>query len=403
MNPTHSSHSQAAHVREAEQGRLRRLLECADTPAFVIDEVTIAQRLQIVDLVKKACGVKFLYTLKPLADAAVMRLMVPHVDGFSASSLFEARLARDVLRNRGTVHVTTPGFRPDEIEMLAEACDYVTLNSLPQLERYRDLLRGRTHVGLRVNPKLSFADDERYDPCRRSSKLGVPIEQLTGAADRARDSLRDVTGLHLHNNCDAKRFQPLLKTVRRIMAKLPALLRRIEWLNMGGGYLFDSVRELPQFYRAVELIRSAHDIDVFVEPGAALVREAGYLVSSVIDLFESDDATVAVLDTTVNHMPEVYEYQFEPDVLGHDDDAEFEYVLAGSSCLAGDVFGVYGFAEPLRVGSRIAFANVGAYTQVKAHMFNGINLPALYRLAASGELVLRKRFTFEDFLTRVGE
>ena len=55
-----------------------------------------------------------------------------------------------------------------------------------------------------------------------------------------------------------------------------------------------------------------------------------------------------MLDTTVNHMPEVFEYQFRPDVLGHNDAGAYEYVLAGMSCLAGDIFGEYRFDAPLR-------------------------------------------------------
>ena len=95
----------------------------------------------------------------------------------------------------------------------------------------------------------------------------------------------------------------------------------------------------------------------------------------MIDLFRADGKSIAVLDTTVNHVPEVFEYQFEPDVLGHDDDAEYEYLLAGSSCLAGDLLGDYAFRRPLRIGSRVVLTNVGAYAMVKSHMFNGINLP----------------------------
>ena len=121
------------------------------------------------------------------------------------------------------------------------------------------------------------------------------------------------------------------------------------------------------------LLRSKYGVDVFIEPGAAFVRDAGYIDRDGHRPVPCDGREIAVLDTTVNHMPEVFEYQFEPEVLGHDDEAEHEYILAGSTCLAGDVFGLYGFDEPLEIGSRVVFAEAGAYTTVKSHMFNGIN------------------------------
>ena len=73
------------------------------------------------------------------------------------------------------------------------------------------------------------------------------------------------------------------------------------------------------------------------------------------------------------------------------------------TCLAGDVFGEYAFDEPLEIGSRVIFANVGAYTLVKAHMFNGVNLPSIYAYTTEGKLELKKRFTYEDFKSRCGD
>ena len=99
-------------------------------------------------------------------------------------------------------------------------------------------------------------------------------------------------------------------------------------------------------------------------------------------------------------MPEVFEYDFEPDVIGHEDGAPFRYILAGSTCLPGDVFGDYAFPDPLAVGDRVTFKNAGAYTLTKAHMFNGVDLPAIYALTESGEIQLKKEFGYSTFADR---
>ncbi len=124
------------------------------------------------------------------------------------------------------------------------------------------------------------------------------------------------------------------------------------------------------------------------------------MVAQVVDLFESDGVQVAVLDTTVNHIPEVFEYQFSPDVVDDTNEGRYCYILAGATCLAGDVFGEYAFDTPLVVGSRVTFTGVGAYTLVKSHMFNGINLPTIYARTPAGELTLHKQFDYEDFRQR---
>jgi carboxynorspermidine decarboxylase len=371
-----------------------------ETPAFVIDERRIVRRLERAARLRDNCGCMLLYTLKPLSLGFVLELMKPWVDGFATSSLFESRLARSVCGNDGTVHITTPGFRPHELAELSASCDHVAFNSLSQLERFGGELGGPNQVGLRVNPQLSLVDDERYDPCRRHSKLGVSLDELRRQWRRRPELLAIVGGLHFHTNCEATTFGPLRRTILRLEKYLGKRLPHLQWINLGGGYRLGSPARAGLLARSVRRLRRRYGLTVYIEPGTALVADAGYLVTTVIDLFKAEGQAVAVLDTTVNHVPEVFEYQFEPDVLGHVDDGDHEYLLAGSSCLAGDLLGVYTFELPLSIGSRIVLANVGAYTMVKAHMFNGINLPTVYSVSPDGQLVLRRRYTYEDFLER---
>jgi carboxynorspermidine decarboxylase len=372
-----------------------------ETPAFVVDHRRVVEAMRQVDAIKADTGCRFLYALKPLADTGSLRLMKGHVDGFAASSLFEATLARTILGEAGSVHITTPGFRPDEMVRLGSVCDYVVLNSMSQFQRFRNALLGRTSIGVRINPELSFVKDARYNPCRSRSKLGVPMRQLTQAFWADSELRAALTGIHFHSNSDATTFTPLLKTVRHIVRNMDPVLRRMSWVNMGGGYLFNQAN-LEPLYDAIGLLRDRYGIDVFMEPGAAIVREAGSLVATVIDMVKNDGEVLAFLDTTVNHMPEVYEYQYEPDVLGHHKKGRYRYQLVGSTCLAGDIFGKYAFDTPLEIGSPVVFPNMGAYSLVKAHMFNGVNLPTIYTVTQAGDLHLQKRFTYDDFLSRCG-
>jgi carboxynorspermidine decarboxylase len=414
----------------------------------VIDLREIDCAMQTVTRVRNAAVCRVLYALKPLAHPAVLRTMIGHVDGFACSSLFEARLARSILGTRGSVHITSPGLRTDEAETLGSLCDHVVFNSLGQALRLRSALPATARLGIRINPGLSLVDDDRYNPCRPFSKLGVPIERLARMTSRGK-VLPGLSGLHFHTNCEGTSLVPLLRTVERVIDRLDPLLRGLEWINLGGGYSLNAfagsrdntrrvrgssqaqcvppldkgglggvsaalTRATPPYpalsmggsagplIEVVRRMREEFGLTVYIEPGAALVRSAGWLVAAVIDLFKSGGKKVAVLDTSVNHMPEVFEYQFEPDVLGDHARGEHEYLLVGGTCLAGDVFGEYGFDEPLRLGSRIVFPDAGAYTLVKAHMFNGLNLPIIYTLEADGTLGPGHRFDYRDFLRRSG-
>ncbi len=366
------------------------------TPVFIYDENEIQKKLCNI---RKIPNCKILYSLKPCVLAEVLCLMSPFINGFSVSSLFEAMLAKEVVQNHDVIHMTTPGLRPDEIENISEICDYISFNSIPQWRAYSDKLRSGIKQGLRINPQLSFIEDDRYNPCRLHSKLGVQFAELLLELNDA-SFIKNISGFHFHTNSESTDFNNLLETVKHIEANLPGALRKISWINLGGGYLFDKSENTEALTEAITLLTTKYGLDVFLEPGRGIIEDAGYIVASVVDLFKSDNRVIAVLDTTVNHIPEVFEYQYKPAVGGESQSGKYRYILAGASCVAGDIFGEYKFDEPLKIGSTIIFENMGAYTLVKANMFNGINLPSIYAYSLEGKLVLKRSFDFVDFLSR---
>lgn len=372
------------------------------TPAFLYDEGAILQAISDARQTIGQSHCQLLFPLKSFSISEALHSMAPLVDGFSVSSFFEAKLARDILGNHKSVHITTPGFRPDEIPIISELCDYISFNSLSQWERYNKEISSKASCGLRINPELAFVKDERYNPCRKGSKLGVPLCKLSEISNDGYKPLHEVRGLHFHTNCESTDFDQLFQTVVHIDANLPKLLGQVDWVNLGGGYLFESAKNLDKLIEAIALLRDKYDVEVFFEPGKAIVGSAGYIVSSVIDVFENDGQTIAVLDTSTNHMPEVFEYGYRPDVMEESTDGKYKYILAGATCLAGDLFGEYRFDEPLKIGSRITFVDMGSYTLVKSHMFNGVNLPTIYAYTLDGKLELKKQFNYEDYKSRWG-
>lgn len=364
------------------------------TPAFVYDESGILSAVRALQRARGFGKVGVLYSIKSFPFLPALQLLRPWVDGFSVSSLFEARLAAEA---GGSLHITTPGLRAEELGEIAGLCGYIAFNSLEQFCRLQPVLQNPSAAGVRVNPELSFLHDRRHDPCREFSKLGIPADELTAAVTRDVLLCVRIRGLHVHNNFSSRSFDPLKKTVALLENKLKGLLPQLEWVNLGGGYLFETEADLAPLIAIARRLRKIYGIQVFFEPGKALVGEAGYLVATVIDLFQRQGKTVAVLDTTVNHHPEVFEYQIRPVPAWREPERGRPVILVGSTCLAGDLFGEYRFAKPPRLGDKVAFAKVGAYSLVKANRFNGYNLPNVYAWDGAGAPRLLKRYGYEDF------
>jgi carboxynorspermidine decarboxylase len=369
------------------------------TPAFVFRP---SQAISQIDLLRSSlndCEFRLLYSVKACNLWPVITALSPYVDGFSVSSLFEAQLVAHAANEANIVHLVTPAVQERWLTGDVKI-SHVILNSLTQWASVKRGVDDGRKWAIRMNPRQTIVEDARYDPCRKHSKLGVDLSKIVAAWSGG--GLSGMTGLHVHNGCLCESWLSLKECVLRLASEMPAMMSELRWINLGGGYTWTPATDFVPLIESIQMLTDKFGLDVFLEPGAGIVNESACLIASVIDILESDGENVAILDTTVNHLPEVFEYQFEPDVIEHDDAGEHRYILAGCSCLAGDLFGHYSFIRPLKIGSRVTFANVGAYSLVKANMFNGINLPSIYVVDEEGNLELNRMFGFDDFAARCG-
>lgn len=372
------------------------------TPALVYDASVIHQKLSIINDLQKRVQFDLIYSIKSASFSALLKFIEPNVQGFSTSSWYESKWVREIFGTQIPVHYTSPGISENEIGEISEEANFISFNSWSQYQRFKSLVDEQCQIQIRINPKTDFSLDERYDPCRTHSKLGVSLSEFNQYLLEDIDALNNINGIHIHNNCESRNSGQLFDTVKQVVNELNNHMQKFNYINLGGGYLFDQQQDLAGLEKAVKFLKSNFELDVFFEPGKALVGEAGYLVASVIDLFESDGLMVAVLDTTVNHLPEIFEYQRKPLILNTSETGEYKYRLAGCSCLSGDIFGDYCFEEALQLGSRIVIRNVGAYMFVKANMFNGIKLPDVYLTDMEGNANLIKTHDYDHYRKKLG-
>ena len=376
-----------------------KILALAPSPAFVVDLGRLRHNLAILDTVQKRSGAKILMALKAFAMWSTFPLISRTLHGVCASSPWEARLGREEFG--GEVHSFAAAFKESDIRELLAISDHLVFNSFAQLERFRPLWekeRGRVSVGLRVNPEHSEGHTALYDPCAPCSRLGIPRAAFDGK------SLAGIEGLHFHTLCE-QLFEPLARTAAVFEEKFGEFLPGLKWLNLGGGHHI--TREGYDIDGLVELIRhfkGKYGVEVYLEPGEAVVIGTGVLVGEVLDVVHNQVDT-AILDVSATcHMPDCLEMPYRPVITGAGDPGEKPYTcrIGGPSCLAGDILGDWSFAAPLKPGDRLCFEDMAHYTMVKTTTFNGIRHPHLCTFEPeTGELKVVRSFGYEDFRSRL--
>jgi carboxynorspermidine decarboxylase len=376
-----------------------QILKSIATPAYVADIAKLKRNLATVTRLKAATGCKVILAVKACSQFSLFDVMRESLDGTTASGLYEARLGHEEFGKE--VHVYSPAYTASEIDELAPISDHLYFNSISQLDMYYDRLKklnSAITIGLRVNAGISLVKNNSiYDPSSPCSRFG------TNAALIDDKTLARIDLLHFHNLCE-NLDDDSVALIEHISAKYGDLLRKVKYVNLGGGHYINHPNyNLQNLIDAVNRLQTQFDVQVILEPGGALAYDAGYLVASVLDVI-TNEKNIAILDTSATcHMPDVLEVPYRPNVIGSGETGEFahDYLLAGKTCLTGDNIGEYSFKEPLKAGDKVIFTDMLQYALVKNTTFNGVPLPDIGILNEDGTYRLVKKFGYEDFKNRL--
>ena len=360
-------------------------------PYFVIDEARLNKNLELIKSIEKEADVTILLAQKAFSFWPAFDIFKKFGFAAAASSYNEARLCFEELGKKA--HTFSTVFYQEEFEDVCQYSSHIIFNSLNQFRQFKkEALRKNVSMGLRVNPEWSDVKIAIYNPASSYSRLGVTEQTLGDFWDD------DIEGLHFHVLCESDSYS-FETAFKKFEERFGHLLGKLKWLNFGGGHLItDKKYDVQHLISLLKAIKEKYDVDIYLEPGAAFVWQAGELVAQVMDIVNNGDKLTACLNVSFTcHMPDTLEMPYKPKVLGEVEFSEYAYMFGGTSCLAGDYVDGFYFEKPLKIGDEIVLQDMIEYTLVKTTFFNGINHPSVYVRRESGKMELLRKYTFEDF------
>ncbi|HFD86578.1 MAG TPA: carboxynorspermidine decarboxylase [Gammaproteobacteria bacterium] len=364
-----------------------------NTPCYVIEEQKLLDNMEKVSWLREYASVKVVLALKCFSTWPVFGLMQRYMDGTTSSSPYEARLGFEEFGKE--VHVYSVAFAREEIEEIKQYATKVIFNSIRQLRDYHAALPEQ-EIGLRINPSISHSDFDLADPARPCSRLGVTDY---GAA---LESAELINGAMFHCNCENDDFESFSRQMDYIGETYRKLLLQLDWVSLGGGIYFTlGDYPLEKLAQRLKSFSEEFSIQVYLEPGEAAITGTASLVTTVLDIVHNE-VDIAIVDSSIEaHMLDLLIYRESAEIEGSSKDGH-RYMLAGKSCLAGDVFGQFHFDKPLRIGDQIHFSDVAGYTMVKMNWFNGLKMPSIVIKRLDGRYETVKSFSYKDFKNQFG-
>ncbi len=357
------------------------------TPCYLLDRAKLQCNLDRIAWLRQRSGAKALLALKCFATWSVFDQMRQYMDGTTSSSLFEVRLGRQ--RFGGETHAYSVAWADHEIDEAISYADKIIFNTIGQLTRHGDRAAGIAR-GLRLNPGISSSSFDLADPARPFSRLG---ERDVAAVEAVLDR---ISGFMIHNNCENGDFALFERMLAQVEERFGALFHRVQWVSLGGGIDFTSDGyPLEAFAERLKRFAETYGVQVYLEPGEAAITGSTTLEVSVLDTLYNG-RHLAIVDSSIEaHMLDLLIYREEATV--EPDEGPHEVMVCGKSCLAGDVFGTFRFARPLKVGDRLSIQDAAGYTMVKKNWFNGVQMPSIAIREFDGSVTPVREFGFADY------
>ncbi|MGH3109331.1 MAG: diaminopimelate decarboxylase [Gaiellaceae bacterium] len=383
------------------------------TPLVVYCEDML--RLRAREIREAVPDATVLYGSKAFPNVAVLRLFAEEGIGADVASLGELAFARAAGLDGAQIVLHGNAKSEEELRAAADVGATVVLDT--QGEAGRAATAGARRVLVRVTLGVEADTHEAIRTGHHGSKFGLPPHAAALEIESTLSLGLDVAGLHVHVGSQLAHAAAHDETIR-LLASFAARCRdELGWtpevVNTGGGFAVRHVPEEPaaplgELARAVvasvERAWSEHGLPqprVALEPGRALVGQAGVTLYRVRAVKRLDDVTWAAVDGGMsdNPRPQLYGARYTAlSALRADEPATETVSVAGLHCESGDVLIDDVVLPPPRSGDLLAVPATGAYTLAMSSTYNATPRPAAVLVRDGTARVIRRRETVDDLL-----
>ena len=403
-----------------EDGKLRIAGIFADelagdfgTPLVVYCEDTLRARAREVRAAVPDASVA--YGSKAFPNVAVLRVLAEESVGADVASPGELAFALKAGLDGARIVAHGNARSDEELRAAADAGATVALDNEGEAERAA--AAGVRRVLVRVTLGVEADTHEAIQTGHHGSKFGLPPDAAARTIETARSLGLDVAGLHVHVGSQLGDTSAHEETIRLLAVFAARCRDELGWtaevVNAGGGFGVRHVPEEPEMplgelARAVSTaVRSAwaeHGLPepkLVLEPGRALVGQAGTTLYRVRTVKRLDDVTWAAVDGGMsdNPRPQLYGARYTAlSALRADEPATETVSVAGLHCESGDVLIDDVALPPPRAGDLLAVPATGAYALAMSSNYNATPRPAAVLVRDGRARIIRRRETIDDLL-----
>ncbi len=291
------------------------------TPCYVYSRATIERHWKAFDSALGEQPHLVCYAVKANSNLAVLNILAKLGSGFDIVSMGE--LER-VLRAGGDASkIVFSGVGKTAAEM-ARAMEVgircFNVESQAELHLLEQVAANKgvqAPVSLRVNPDVDAKTHPYISTGLKDNKFGIAIDDAFEVYQNIKNSSHlKIKGIDCHIGSQLTDVSPFVDALDRVLAlvdRLATINIILQHLDLGGGLGIryrDETPPLPEEQMAAVLKRLGdRDVEILIEPGRAVVGNAGILLTRVLYLKHNETKNFAIVDAAMNDLmrPALYD------------------------------------------------------------------------------------------------
>jgi len=389
--------------------QLKSIAEEFGTPVYVYHAERITEQYnKLTDAFAKT-DTRFFYACKALTNVNILKHLKSIGSSVDCSSINEVKLALVAGFEPSNILYTSNGIDFAEIEAAVDAGVHINIDSLHNLEKFGQKYGHDYPVGIRLRPNILAGGNMKISTGHDKSKFGIPVDQLDKILSLVKQYNVFIRNLHIHTGSEIKDVDVFVKGIEVLFDIIPKF-NELESIDLGGGFKVpykknDHETDITLLAQKVGEAFANHPnpngrhLQVWFEPGKFLVSEAGYLITKVNVIKETDATTFVSINSGFNHLirPMFYDAYHHIENISNSDGDEHKYSIVGNICET-DTFAWDRKLHETKEDDLLVFHNAGAYGFEMSSNFNSRYKPAEVLVKDGKAKLIRKRDVFEDLL-----
>ncbi|MGH9350811.1 MAG: diaminopimelate decarboxylase [Terriglobia bacterium] len=382
------------------------------TPLYVYSQATLAGNFQKFKQGLSRLRAEVCYSVKANSNLSILRLLAKAGAGFDIVSGGEMARVEKIGADPARVVFSGVGKTQPEIDRALNAGILMfNVESSGELDLIRSRashLDRRAPVSIRVNPDVEAETHPYISTGQAMHKFGVPKEEALRLYRLAGEWPEiEIRGIACHIGSqilDANPFLTAFDEIRSLADQLRSDGLPLRYLDIGGGFGIRYAEESPlDFQNLVQGLESRlrnAPYGLVVEPGRAIVGNAGLLLTRVLYVKRNAARNFVVVDSGMNDLvrPALYGSFHEVAPLRQTANGKMVADVVGPICETGDFLAQNRELPEMAPGDLLAILTAGAYGYSLSSNYNTRPRPAEVMIEGSNARIIRQRETVEDLL-----